>query len=141
MTHVHSQTVQSHLGGYLIAVVTDASENIRPERSHHVQRETVVARTVTADVWAGNKMGKIRVCAQCAHPELRIGSYIGRTGPDCGGFRGSGGNSSAGTWGDRGRQRTSSVNAHAAGSGEGEGARDLAPAEHEFSLNHARQDR
>ena len=34
------------------------------------------------------------------------------------------------------------MNAHAAGSGEGEGeaARGPAPAEHEFSVNHARQD-
>lgn len=39
------------------------------------------------------------------------------------------------------RRRTSSVNAHAAGSGEGEAARDPASAEHEFSVNHARQDR
>ena len=34
MTRVDSQTVKCHLGGCLIPVVTDASENIRPERSH-----------------------------------------------------------------------------------------------------------
>ena len=34
MTHVDTQTVQCHLGRYLIAVVTDAPGNIRPERSH-----------------------------------------------------------------------------------------------------------
>ena len=34
MTQVDSRTVQCHLCGCLIAVVTDASENIRPERSH-----------------------------------------------------------------------------------------------------------
>jgi hypothetical protein len=36
-------------------------------------------------------------CAQCAHPGLRIGSYWRRTGPDCGGFWGSGGCTRAGT--------------------------------------------
>ena len=36
-------------------------------------------------------------CVQSTRFGLRIGSYIGRTGPDHGGFRGSGGNSGAGT--------------------------------------------
>ncbi|RJT96594.1 hypothetical protein D6T65_15790 [Arthrobacter frigidicola] len=30
-----------------------------------------------------------RGCGQCPHLGLRIGSYIGRTGPDCAGFLGS----------------------------------------------------
>ena len=55
-----------------------------------------MARTVTADFWARQLIGQERGCAQCAHPGLRTGSYIGRTGPDCGGFGGSGGNSGAG---------------------------------------------
>ena len=45
----------------------------------------------------GRRSGQERGCAQCAHPGLRIGSYWCRTGPDCGGFRGSGGYSRAGT--------------------------------------------
>jgi len=44
----------------------------------------------------GRKRAK-RVCAQCAHPGLRIRPYRCRTGPDCGGFRGSGEYSGAGT--------------------------------------------
>jgi len=44
----------------------------------------------------GRKRAK-RVCAQCAHPGLRIRPYRCRTGPDCGGSRGSGRYSRAGT--------------------------------------------
>ena len=59
MTHVDSHTVRCHLGGCLIAVVTDASENIRPERGHITHSvKTVVARTVTADVWARQQNGQ-----------------------------------------------------------------------------------
>ena len=47
--------------------------------------------------WLLQQRGQRRGCAQCAHPGLRIGSYWCRTGPDCGGLRGSGGNSRAGT--------------------------------------------
>lgn len=55
VTHADSQTVQCHLGGCLIAVVTDASENIRPA---HAQRDIVVARTVAADFWARQQNGQ-----------------------------------------------------------------------------------
>ena len=44
----------------------------------------------------GSKWAKAG-CAHCAHPGLRIGSYWCRTGPDCGGLRGSGGFTGAGT--------------------------------------------
>ena len=44
----------------------------------------------------GSKWAKAG-CAHCAHPGLGIGSYLCRTGPDCGGLRGSGGFTGAGT--------------------------------------------
>jgi hypothetical protein len=46
--------------------------------------------------WVGAQNAHKRGCAQCAHPGLRIRLYRYRTGPDWGGFRGSGGFSRAG---------------------------------------------
>ena len=74
------------------------------------------ARAVAADPWTWSGKGREpsdgrgvlscsgatavrqkRGCGQCSHPGSRTGPYRRRTGPDCGGFRGSGGNSRAGT--------------------------------------------
>ena len=91
MTYVDSQTVQCHLCGCLIAVVTDASENTRPERSHITHSVELSWPAMSQQTfWAATKCAK-RGCAQCAHPGPRIGWYRRRTGPDCGGSRGSGG--------------------------------------------------
>ena len=68
------------------------------------------ARAVAADPWSWSGKGREpsdggvsslapvhcreaenRGCGQCPHPGLLTGSYRCRTGPDCGGFRGSGG--------------------------------------------------
>ena len=72
-----------------------------PESTLHVgaksrARHNCSARTSMQPGWGPPKWAK-RGCAHCAHLGLRIGSYWCRTRPDCGGFRGSGGFSTAGT--------------------------------------------
>ena len=62
-----------------------------------IARKTQLLRPAVYAAWLGAPKRAKRGCAQCAHPGLRIGSYWCRTGPDCGCFRGSGGNSRAGT--------------------------------------------
>ena len=66
MTHVDAQTVQCHLGRYLLADVTDASENIRPERRHFTQGVKLPWPERSRQTpGPGNKQGKKGVCTMC----------------------------------------------------------------------------
>ena len=92
MTHVHSQTVQHPLGGCLIAVVTDTSENIWPGRIHIMNSVKLSWPALSRQTSGpGNRMDK-NEGVHNVHTLGFGGSYWYRTGPDCGGFRGSGGN-------------------------------------------------
>ena len=65
MTRVESQSVERHLGGYLIAVVS-ASENYESERRHitHSVKLPWPAPSLQTS-GPGNKLGKKRVCTMC----------------------------------------------------------------------------
>ena len=66
MTHVDSQTVQCRRVGCLVAVVTDGSENITPERStitDSVNLSWPAASRQTSG--PGKIMGRKRVCTMC----------------------------------------------------------------------------
>jgi hypothetical protein len=81
MTHVDSQTVQCHLGRCLIAVVTDASENIRPEQSHITRCEKLPWPERSRQTpGPGNKMGK----KGGVHNVHTLGFGLGRTGAGLG---------------------------------------------------------
>lgn len=81
MTHVESQTVQCHLGGCLIAVVTDALENIGPERSH-IMHSVKMSRAALSRQTSGpgNEMGK----NEGVHNVHTLGVGSGRTGAGSG---------------------------------------------------------
>ena len=77
MTHVDAQTVQCHLGRYLIAVVTDASENIRTERGHFTQGVKLPWPERSRQTpGPGNKRGK----KGGVHNVHTLGFGLGRTG-------------------------------------------------------------
>ena len=66
MTHVDSQTVQCHLSRCLIAVVTDAPGNIRPERSHITHSVKLSWPALSGRLLgAATKWAKMRVCTMC----------------------------------------------------------------------------
>ena len=66
MTHVDSLTVKCHLGGCLIAVLPDASENIEPERSHIMHSVKLSWPELSRQTSGpGTKWAKMRVCTMC----------------------------------------------------------------------------
>ena len=77
MTHVHSQTVQHPLGGCLIAVVTDTSENIWPGRSHITNSVKLSWPALSRQTSGpGNRMDK----NEGVHNVHPLGFGSGRTG-------------------------------------------------------------
>ena len=77
MTHLNSETVHCHLGWCLIAVVTDASENIRPERSLITHSEKLSWPAVSRQTSRpGDNMGT----KEGVHNVHTLGFGSGRTG-------------------------------------------------------------
>ena len=92
MTRVDSQTVQCHLGGCLIAVITCASEILRPRRSHITPSVKLSWPALSRQTsGSGNKMGK-NECVHNVHTpgfgSGRTGAGLGRVGDVCGGVPG-----------------------------------------------------
>ena len=84
MSHLDSKTLQRHRGRYLIAVVTDASENIGPERGHFTQSVQLPWPERSRQTpGPGNKVGKKGVCTMCTPWASDRVVLV----PDCAGLR------------------------------------------------------